>query len=663
MIARWRTLLALGGVLLGGACRNSNPPEPPAISPTETTRDASKDGPLVFGAERLFHSSASALTFAAEGNGLISGGGRGMLKLWDGNGRRLDFTNIGTSRVKSVDAFGDSVVATTRYGPAHVFRVSDRFADRRELTECGDDYPTKGVRFLADGERVAVGFVKKVCIVELGGDAVVSIPSAASVKAIESRADGGLFILDAEGVKRWRGQGEALEPVAAVEGDAFAVSASGNRIAVTSERGRVVVIDPASGDAQTLQLELNPDTVAISPDGRLLAIGAASPKMIGIVPGDAAILPDPDENPRHPAMLYDLATKSVVARLGDHGYWVAELAFSPDGTALASTGEDPDRIQRFALRPPGPLTPEDAEMPDAVKVARPSAEGQRVVATVTSGVAAFDASTAALVHRLQRRDHPKITTAAQADTVALWKPYARKVEVFDEGIAGPGRAVETPIKVTAAALSPDGSILVTAGEDTIAHVWQTVSGKLRLELQREFDGFPTSVDFEIDGVGVSKGGTRIAIASFAGIQVWDGESGKSIVVLPRHGSTNQLALSEDGQWLATVAQGEEDPALRVWGPPNYTEVHAPLKGDTGYAVAVSSDGQRVAAVAGAVRATGDAWLHGSIQVLRFDGQGFVAEKTLTGHAGSVHAVALVADGTRVLSSSADGTARLWTLDR
>lgn len=662
MIARWRTLLLLGGALLSGACRNSSPPDPPATAQAPTTGDSAKDAPVVFGAERLFHPSASALTFAGAGNGLISGGGRGMLRLWDGHGRRQGFTNIGNSRVKSVDAFGDSVVATTRYGPAHVFRVSGGFTDRRELTECGDSYPTKGVRFLADGKRVAVGFVKKVCIVELAGDAVVSIPSPASVQAIESRADGGLFILDAEGVKQWRGQGVALEPVAAIEGDAFAVSASGNRIAVISERRHVTVVDPASGDVETLQLDLKPDAVAISPDGRRLAIGAASPKMIGIVPGDAAILPDPDENPRHPAVLYDLTTKSVIARLGDHGYWVAELAFSRDGTALASTGEDPDRIQRFTLRPPGPLTPEDAKTPDAVKAALPSANGRRVVATVTAGVAAFDVSTAAPVHRLRRRDRPEIATAAQADAVALWTPYARRVEVFNEGIAGPARAVETPIKITAAALSPDGGVLVTAGEDTIAHAWQTVSGKLRLELQREFDGFPTSVDLEIDGVGVSKGGTRIAIASFAGIQVWDGESGKSIVVLPPHGSTNQLALSEDGQWLATVAQGDGDPALRVWGPPNYTEVHAPLEGDTGYAVAISSNGQRVAAVAGAVSATGDAWLDGTIQVLRFDGQSFVAEKTLTGHAGSVRAVALLADDTRVLSSSTDGTARLWTLD-
>jgi WD40 repeat protein len=40
--------------------------------------------------------------------------------------------------------------------------------------------------------------------------------------------------------------------------------------------------------------------------------------------------------------LWDLATGARLRRLGDPGDWLTGVAFSPDGTVLATTGNDAD---------------------------------------------------------------------------------------------------------------------------------------------------------------------------------------------------------------------------------------------------------------------------------------------------------------------------------
>lgn len=73
---------------------------------------------------------------------------------------------------------------------------------------------------------------------------------------------------------------------------------------------------------------------ALSPDGTLLAIGLGTYKP-GVPSPDAAIV------------LYDVATGTELRRLMGHTDSVVSLAFSPDGTYLASGSSDGDRTIRF----------------------------------------------------------------------------------------------------------------------------------------------------------------------------------------------------------------------------------------------------------------------------------------------------------------------------
>lgn len=73
---------------------------------------------------------------------------------------------------------------------------------------------------------------------------------------------------------------------------------------------------------------------ALSPDGSILAIGLGTYKP-GVPAPDAAIV------------LYDVATGEELRRLTGHTDSVVSLAFSPDGTYLASGSSDGDRTIRF----------------------------------------------------------------------------------------------------------------------------------------------------------------------------------------------------------------------------------------------------------------------------------------------------------------------------
>jgi len=137
---------------------------------------------------------------------------------------------------------------------------------------------------------------------------------------------------------------------------------------------------------------------------------------------------------------------------------------------------------------------------------------------------------------------------------------------------------------------------------------------------------------------------RIVVAS-AGepLTVWDLDEGALRARWRAHaGHTVAVAAADD-----LVASGATDHKVRLWNPLSGTCL-VEMIGHSAWvtSVAVAADGSRV------VSSSAD----GTIRVWSRDG---ACEAVLTGHTGPVHAVAVDVLGERAVSGGADGTVRLW----
>jgi WD40 repeat protein len=97
-------------------------------------------------------------------------------------------------------------------------------------------------------------------------------------------------------------------------------------------------------------------------------------------------------------------------------------------------------------------------------------------------------------------------------------------------------------------------------------------------------------------VDLSRDGRRLAASSEKQATVWDVETGKELLKRP----ATTLALSPDGQYLATAAGGVDGSVVTVWDAASGASVANCISGDDGLVrtLAFSEDGKRLAAFAG-----------------------------------------------------------------
>jgi WD40 repeat protein len=167
--------------------------------------------------------------------------------------------------------------------------------------------------------------------------------------------------------------------------------------------------------------------------------------------------------------------------------------------------------------------------------------------------------------------------------------------------------------VWSVALSADGQLLASGGEDGTVRLWDTTSGRALATLHEHTDGI-WSVALSSDGRLLASGGGD------GTLRVWDSLSRRQVATLQGHaGAVGSLALSADGHLLAS---GGEDATVRLWS--------------------LTGVDDRRDAMLGTQET--NTWR---------------ALATLHGHVGAVWGVALSADGHLVASGSLDGTVKLW----
>jgi hypothetical protein len=193
--------------------------------------------------------------------------------------------------------------------------------------------------------------------------------------------------------------------------------------------------------------------------------------------------------------------------------------------------------------------------------------------------------------------------------------------------------------VSAVALTPDGTRIVTGSADDTARVWDAHTGAELLQ----FKGHTAAVS----GVALTPDGSRIVTGSADNTaRVWDARSGAELLQLKGHTApVSSVTVSPDG---ARIVTGSDDSTVRIWDAGNGAEL-LQVKGHTRavLSVAVTPDGTRI--VTSSVDGSARVW----------DASTGTEQFRLKGQTGRIRSVTITRDGARIITGSDDRTVRVW----
>lgn len=318
----------------------------------------------------------------------------------------------------------------------------------------------------------------------------------------------------------------------AAEGIAF--SCDGATIASLDEVGVVQLWQRAEAARQ----DENGDRPRVPPGARAMAMARSRERLAIVGDGEGV-------------RLFDV-TGQYEGRLAASVRFPCALAFSPDGTRLATAGGNDDTLRLWALDDNGE---EVAKCPQAHTVDAVAFAAAEVVVTASreGDVGLWDptapndapdrlARLAGRVRSLCASPDARWVAAGSDDSLCVW-------ELVRPGLSYVVRAPVSP--VSALAFSPTGSMLASGHADATAYL-RTCEGHSRGSL-REHEG-------AVSAVGFSPSGRRLATGSADGIlRLFDGfdESAELVPVLsiPVRSPIHGLAWVDDRQVVVATSAG------------------------------------------------------------------------------------------------------------
>ncbi|MFH1987894.1 MAG: TIR domain-containing protein [Pseudomonadota bacterium] len=323
------------------------------------------------------------------------------------------------------------------------------------------------------------------------------------------------------------------------------------------------------------------------------------------------------------------------------------LTISADGTArLHSARGDRERTLLSAERSSFPFHGDFS--PNGKQI---------VIGDVAGGLFVFDAATGAkmldrkahesTVQRVRFSSDGKLIVSSSSDhKVKVWRLTGNRLELV--------RTVDRHSDpVYEVAFSHDGRRAISASRDSRAFITIIATGRV-IELKGHGPGAVFHAEFSPDGI-------LAATASEDGkVRLWNSASGKLLAKLEGHrAGVSHVEFSPNGHLLVTAAR---DGDARLWRIDNQTSTRliGILRGhnDRVYHAAFSPDGTRVVTVSGDHSAriwrVPDGWV-GEDRLIQS------AEVVLRGHRNWVYHAQFDSTGELVVTTSEDGTARVWSV--
>lgn len=382
-------------------------------------------------------------------------------------------------------------------------------------------------------------------------------------------------------------------------------SPSGNRI-VTAGQDHKVIVWARSADYQFIPFtEFTQHHGPVydahfSPDGTHVASAGYDRRVLLWDPGKV-----------HPVDIERLLNgepqlPSPFVELGTHEGPVRSLAFSPDGSQLASGGQD-NVIRIWHL---------DSE--NRVEQLRGHASHVRDCAYSPDGNA--------------------LLSAGRDATIKLWRPAD-----YAETVVLEGEAQAMSDAVLAARYSKDGKYIVTASRNKTATLWDVQDRDAVIHFAEGHEFLASNAVFFADG-------TRLATGAGDGsVRLWDVTTGTELTKFESTGFFAALAVSPDGRWVATGSQSND---AQVWNASTgdhtatLTGHEAPIT-----ALAFSSDGQLLA--------TGDD--RGLCRIWKRDESkdAWLPVFWLQGHSRTITKLVFTQNDRLLISASGDNTCGIW----
>ena len=310
--------------------------------------------------------------------------------------------------------------------------------------------------------------------------------------------------------------------------------------------------------------------------------------------------------------------------------WVDSVAYSPDGTRMATAGGGdpyygnpgrtvvPDTVivweaesgrPRYTLREAKHLVSEIAFSPDGRLLGYSSLDGSVYI---------HEAATGRLVQKI---------LAGESEPSA--------------------RGFQLRVAAQLLAFTPDGKSVGSNTIDQEYAIWDIATGTRRVLLRAVKHGYRRA-SFSADGRFVATLSGVSTAKGYGEIRLWNSATGTEVNLPEKNADHFCLAWSADGRTLAGGGSG----FIALWNPSS-GKLERVLTGHEGrvLAVAFRPDGERLASV-------------GDDRTVRiWTTETGELRRVIRGHTNIVTCLAFSPDGDRLVTGSHDGTARVWDLTK